>query len=370
VRFGTPYSARSGGTGSSNGYARSGTSNSNLSAGTARAATNPSTRLEGQGNSLYAASRGTSSAVASNRAVNNIESSHFASATATRSTLGGSLSSTHSTGFGTLGGTHFAATGTVAPRLGGPLQAHGFAGSSTGFAGSRSYGSSAFSSTRAYNGNYYRGGYGGYGYRGFGYGWGGCWGYYWPACSYSYSPWWGYPGYGIYNSYPGYGVSYSDPNYSSANVDTNNDDSGAYADRGSASLDTLPIGNANMDNSGYQPGYQGSVNNNPITNNVAASTPTVLLYLKDGTTLAASDYWLTDGVLHYDVSYGGQGSVDMGELDLQRTVNENARRGIPFSLKPAPDSVNPDQTNQGNGTAPSAAPASQPVPPVTGTSQT
>jgi hypothetical protein len=346
--------------------------------------------LEGQGNSLYAASRGTSSAVASNRAVNNIESSHFGASSATRSTLGSLGSGTHSSGFGSLGGTHFAATSTVAPRLGGPLQAHGFAGSSTGFAGSRSYGSSTFSSSRAYNGNYFHGGYGGYGYRGYGYGYrgwggwgypgwgfgwgwglgfgwgGGCWGYYWPACSYAYSPWWGYPGYyGVYNSYPGYSVTYSDPAYSSANVD-NNQDNGAYADNGSANLDTLPIGNSNMENSGLA----GSENNNPITNNVAVSTPTVLLYLKDGTTLAASDYWLADGVLHYDVSYGGQGSVDMGELDLQRTVNENARRGIPFSLKPQPDSATPNQSNQDGGAAPSQAPTARPVPAVVGTSQT
>jgi hypothetical protein len=165
-------------------------------------------------------------------------------------------------------------------------------------------------------------------------------------------------------------VTYSDPNYSSSNVGANNDDNGAYADNGASSLDTLPIGNVDMSNSGYQSGYQGSVNNNPVTNNVAASTPTVLLYLKDGTTLAASDYWLSDGVLHYDVSYGGQGSVDMGELDLQRTVNENARRGIPFSLKPQPDSATPDQSTQGSSEPPSTTPAAQPAPPVTGTSQT
>ncbi len=88
--------------------------------------------------------------------------------------------------------------------------------------------------------------------------------------------------------------------------------------------------------------YRGYDNNpNPVTGNVAATTPTVLIYLSDGTMLAASDYWLADGQLHYYVNYGGENSVDMGKVDLQRTVNENAKRGIRFSLKPNPDSANP-----------------------------
>ena len=82
-------------------------------------------------------------------------------------------------------------------------------------------------------------------------------------------------------------------------------------------------------------------NPNPVTGNVAATTPTVLIYLSDGTTLAASDYWLADGQLHYYVNYGGENSVDMSQVDLQRTVNENAKRGVRFSLKPNPDSANP-----------------------------
>ncbi len=90
-------------------------------------------------------------------------------------------------------------------------------------------------------------------------------------------------------------------------------------------------------------GYQqyDNDNPNPVTGNVAATTPTVLIYLNDGTTLAASDYWLADGQLHYYVNYGGENSVDMSEVDLQRTVNENAKRGVRFSLKPNPESANP-----------------------------
>jgi alkyl sulfatase BDS1-like metallo-beta-lactamase superfamily hydrolase len=40
--------------------------------------------------------------------------------------------------------------------------------------------------------------------------------------------------------------------------------------------------------------------------------------------------------LHYVTSYGGENSIDANQLDLQRTVNENALRGVTFTLRPAP----------------------------------
>lgn len=117
---------------------------------------------------------------------------------------------------------------------------------------------------------------------------------------------------------------------------------------------------------------QGSDNPNPVTGNVAATTPTVLIYLNDGTTYAASDYWLADGKLHFNVSYSGENSVDMGQVDLQRTVNENAKRGVRFSLKPNRDTWNgaPNSNtntvaprNNPNGPAPATnPPAPQPAP--------
>jgi hypothetical protein len=110
------------------------------------------------------------------------------------------------------------------------------------------------------------------------------------------------------------------------------------------SYDNGPAYNANnnTDNSQQAPDrdrdagrdYEGYENTNPVTGNVAATTPTVLIYLSDGTTYAATDYWLADGRLHYYVNYGGESSVDMSQVDLQRTVNENSKRGVRFSLKP------------------------------------
>jgi hypothetical protein len=75
----------------------------------------------------------------------------------------------------------------------------------------------------------------------------------------------------------------------------------------------------------------------------------VLLYLKDGSSFAVSDYWLADGKLHYVTSYGGENAVDEGQVDLQRSVNENATRGVDFTLKPQP-------AGTGNPAAPAAAP--------------
>jgi len=88
------------------------------------------------------------------------------------------------------------------------------------------------------------------------------------------------------------------------------------------------------------------------TANVAESTPSVLLYLKDGTTLVAWDYWVAGGKLHYTVRYGGESELDINDIDLQRTVDENAKRGVPFKLKPQPMiSTPPAQTENAAASA-------------------
>lgn len=53
--------------------------------------------------------------------------------------------------------------------------------------------------------------------------------------------------------------------------------------------------------------------------------------------MTAIDYWVADGELHYRVSDGSEGALDINDLDLQRTVDENAKRGVPFTLKPQPE---------------------------------
>ena len=84
------------------------------------------------------------------------------------------------------------------------------------------------------------------------------------------------------------------------------------------------------------PDAEGTPNANALTANVAASRPTVLIYQKDGTIYAASDYWISGGKLHYMVNYGGEGAVELDQVDFQRTVDENAKLGVQFVLKSNP----------------------------------
>jgi hypothetical protein len=201
---------------------------------------------------------------------------------------------------------------------------------------------------------------------GFGWGWGG-FGWGWPGF-YGYNPYWYNPYWGVgypYYGYPGYSITYGDPNDSSSNqapVQSSNGDYSFSANNnlGVAAPGTVTNDNnsiATNDNNNVEPPLE-SDNTNPITGNVAASAPTALIYLKDGTTYAASDYWLQGGQLHYTVNYGGESTLSMDEVDLQRTVDENARRGIRFSLKPNPSRVSsqPRQPNQ-NNSAPVTTPA-------------
>jgi hypothetical protein len=61
---------------------------------------------------------------------------------------------------------------------------------------------------------------------------------------------------------------------------------------------------------------------------------TILLYLKDGSVFAVSKYTVSDGKLHYDTLYGGQNEIDLDLLDLQKTIDGNASRGVTFTLTP------------------------------------
>jgi len=45
---------------------------------------------------------------------------------------------------------------------------------------------------------------------------------------------------------------------------------------------------------------------------------------------------LDGGRLHYILSDGAESSVSLDLLDLQRTVEENDKRGVPFTLRPKP----------------------------------
>jgi hypothetical protein len=65
------------------------------------------------------------------------------------------------------------------------------------------------------------------------------------------------------------------------------------------------------------------------------------LFLKDGTILNVTDYWVVDGDLHFTVIEAiGQKpvehSIPFDELDLQRTIDANTARGFRFILRNEP----------------------------------
>jgi hypothetical protein len=72
-----------------------------------------------------------------------------------------------------------------------------------------------------------------------------------------------------------------------------------------------------------------------ISKDAKAARLITLLQLRDGTMYGLTDYWLQDGELHYTTTYGGQGSVPFEHVDLEKTVQLNADRGVQFAL-PAP----------------------------------
>jgi hypothetical protein len=165
-------------------------------------------------------------------------------------------------------------------------------------------------------------------YGGLGFGWGGfgpCdpfWGCYGYGFGYGFGGGFGYFGglgsYGGYSS--GYGPGWTDESSEGSANTTSPDKPSSY-------LYAVPgTGNSQAADSG-----------DAVQPAPADSTPQqtyILLYLKDGSSFAVSDYWLTNGKLHYVTSYGGENAVEEGQIDLQRTVNENAARGVDFSLRP------------------------------------
>ena len=56
--------------------------------------------------------------------------------------------------------------------------------------------------------------------------------------------------------------------------------------------------------------------------------------------IPVTDYWLAGNMLHYLLPNGIGVAISLTQLDLQRTVDENAKRGIEFILRPGPASSN------------------------------
>jgi len=69
--------------------------------------------------------------------------------------------------------------------------------------------------------------------------------------------------------------------------------------------------------------------------NPGAAVPaaTMLLYLTDGSTISASDWWVARGRLQYITTAGTTSSMDLSQLDLEQTIKQNETRGLEFHLK-------------------------------------
>ena len=61
----------------------------------------------------------------------------------------------------------------------------------------------------------------------------------------------------------------------------------------------------------------------------------VLLYLEDGSVFAVASYTVSDGELHYLTVYGEKNDIPVDLLDLKKTIEANAARGVAFTLTPA-----------------------------------
>ncbi len=72
----------------------------------------------------------------------------------------------------------------------------------------------------------------------------------------------------------------------------------------------------------------------PSPNGMKAERPITLLQLRDGSMYGLTDYWVKDGELYYTTTYGGQDSVPFARIDLEKTMQLNADRRVPFMLRP------------------------------------
>jgi hypothetical protein len=155
------------------------------------------------------------------------------------------------------------------------------------------------------------------------------------------NPFWGLAnGCGLLAPYYGYGVGYFPPAYPSAP-----DYPSGAPDYPSPSYPSGPAYNPPDSSATLQ--YTPLMNQYPslttppaedLTASGSASAQLrkdVLLYLKDGSVFAVFSYTVSDGELHYVTSYGEKNDIPVDLIDLKKTIEANAARGVAFTLTPA-----------------------------------
>lgn len=258
-------------------------------------------------------------------------------------------------GFGGRGAGNFALSHTGGNR---------FAGNGLGFRG-RGFGFDRFGFDRfGFNRfGFNRFGFGfGRPFFGFGLGWG--WGAGW-GCGWGWPYWdwgWGCPGYwGLGWDYPagepywdgdgpyGYDDAWEWDNNNTGNYsDYTGDGNADYSDDSVDSSAPNDDQQASQDTTQTQPSSTHSVD--------PESIPTVV-YLKDGTTLQMTAYWSSGNMLHYENGEGGVSTLDVNQIDFERTVDENAKHGVRFPIQPHPSTTRPSAPAMTSSPAAPSAPA-------------
>jgi hypothetical protein len=189
----------------------------------------------------------------------------------------------------------------------------------------------------------WRGGFGGWGCCGFGLGFGWGWGLGW-GLGYDpwlwddpwYDPWWGWDTFGAYAPYDtGYFIPNIDYGYSVPDDLATPPVPDPYMDNTSSDLDAYPTAPPAKSATSSDVSNSAQLQTSATNTN---SAPLVQIYLIDGTVYDVSDYWFADDKLHYVLSgrSDAERAIDVDRLDVQRTVDQNAKRGVAFSTKPSP----------------------------------
>ena len=199
-------------------------------------------------------------------------------------------------------------------------------GNFSGFGGFRGFGPGCWNCGSGFGGFGF--GLGGFG---FGFGWHPWWnwGFGWPGFGFGYvSPLWDdwynpwlWP---AYNSYTPPAINYNF--YDGGYYNPNQPDDNSYPpDAGASAPDNIPENG------------QGNPNTSTPPEDTQNSAPVILIFLKNGTVETASNAWLVGGNLHYTrTDNGNEAELGMDQVDWQNTIEENARRGVPFTLKSEP----------------------------------
>lgn len=86
----------------------------------------------------------------------------------------------------------------------------------------------------------------------------------------------------------------------------------------------------------------------------------IVIYLKDGSVYGVANYSVSAGKLQYTTSDGADNSIDLDAVDIQKTTDANAARGVKFSTEPrAPQPLSP-APNAGPNSTPNPAPIAAP----------